>query len=803
MATRHPCTLNYGGGTGPYTTLYLNVDNSYSATLYDSPNGGSPVRRILPVKSGSKFLYWAYRKYGIGGRYELISCSGSDGSFYGDGLRDAAKETTTNIYIDAQWEEYTFHTLTLDANGGTAGQTTKQVKCTVPLGTLPTPTWTGHAFGGWYKTKDPVQGETPVTASTEYWQDEDGTIYARWTENPKHTLTLDPNGGTVSTPSVQITEGTPIGQLTEPIYIPNRFLGWYTASTGGTKIEPETTYSWTTNKTFYAHWEAPHTITFNSNGGQPSEILRYVFTGDAIGTLPEVTRSGYFPDGWWTDEEGGEEVTPETIYEATGDTTVYAHWTLDEQWNLTFAANGGTVSPLSKRVRPGQAVGELPTPEYGGREFLGWFTQPYGGVQWDKDTVFDDHQDVTLHAHWYRTEYTLRFNPTGGTVSETERTVTINEPIGELPVPTKYANTFLGWFTARDGGEEWDEDTVFENTDDTTLYAHWETDPQFVRTISLNAEGGTVSPSTVSCTYGLPLDILPIPVNSGNIFLGWFTATTGGNRYSSGTTCDWSGTLTLHAHWTEDVFGNLTDWFGLETADGPLMLVASTDGATRSVTMTSHSGALAIQTADSSVGAFERGGILMNPTCTYRIRKEGTVQINLGKAYGSATITGNGTTSNPYRVAKSGYMLVQAKYATAADGEPVLVIRGAANEGYVWQSNRMVSQLTDAVNKWTINNFPVNPDHIAQDPMGAVSGGGELTDCKTLVTCDPVVPIENGMPCASDIVHGKVVVTATTNAYGGENAPTARLPFIETNGVQPDESDVDFTSYAFQAERSL
>ena len=177
-------------------------------------------------------------------------------------------------------------------------------------------------------------------------------------------------------------------------------------------------------------------------------------------------------------------------------------------------------------------------------------------------------------------------------------------------------------------------------------------------------------------------------------------------------------------------FGQLTDYFGLETANGPLMLVASNSGAARSVVETAgttgsgtslKSGRLAIQDADSAVGAFERGGILMNPTCTYRVRSEGTVVVNLGKAYGKATITGSGTSS---KVSVSGYMLVSAEYGTATDGEPVLVVRGTANEGYEWNSGgtSRTSKLTDAVNTWSVT-LAVNPDHIAQDPMDAVSGG--------------------------------------------------------------------------------
>lgn len=776
-------TLDRNGGSGGTSSFY--TDGAY-ATTYNSNrffSDSALTKEILKISPASLVMFSLQGYYtSLSGGDLLISASGSLINLFN--IRITQNATAYAHWKRASWD------FNLSAEGSSipkqtvyikvsVGGTYSDDKCKTPATSVPVPTKAGCRFLGYFGnsgTQFVNADGTLTSALLERVSTNSATVYARW--EVSHTLTLDPNGGTISTPSVQVYEGQPIGTLPDPIFSPNRFLGWYTASTGGTKVKPTDTYTWTTDTTIHAHWEAPHALTFNPTGGQTSEVSRSVFTGDALGTLPTATKSGYFFDGWWTAEEGGAEITPETVYTATADTTVYAHWSLDEQWNLTFVANGGTVSTASKRVRPGNPVGNLPTPEYGGREFLGWFTQQTGGTQYTASTVFDLHQDLTLYAHWFRYEYTLRFDPYGGTTDETERTVTINEPIGELPEPTKYANTFLGWFTSRDGGEEWDEDTVFENTYDTTLYAHWEIDPLYARTISLNAEGGAVSPTTVSCTYGLPIDTLPTPSNSGMIFLGWFTAASGGTRYIAGATCDWSGTLTLHAHWSYDVFGYLTDFFNLETADGPLMLVASTDGATRSVTETSHSGALAIKTTDSSVGAFERGGILLNPTCTYRIRKSGNVQIQLGKAWAKT-----GTV-------KSGYMIVSAEYATASDVESVLVVRGAANEG------------ADAINRWNVN-ISVNPDHIAQDPMGAVSGGGEMTECKTLVTCDPVVPMENGMPCASDVVHGKVVVTATTNAYLGESAPTASGSFIETNGDPNSETDVDFITYSFKAERSL
>lgn len=206
-------------------------------------------------------------------------------------------------------------------------------------------------------------------------------------------------------------------------------------------------------------------------------------------------------------------------------------------------------------------------------------------------------------------------------------------------------------------------------------------------------------------------------------------------------------------------FGQLTDYFGAEGAT--LMLVASESGTGRRVTNLWN-------------GATEQGAELANPVCTYRIKSKGRVTFRLGNAWNGA----NGK-----------YLLVEVEFATGADAEPVLIMRGQANEG------------ANAINTYEVA-FNVSPDHVSQDPFGAVSGGGELTECTTIATCDPVVPYENNLPCASDVVHGRLRVTATTAAYDGQAKPTAANSFIES-GVPKSGSDVDFTTYSFSAERSI
>ena len=69
-------------------------------------------------------------------------------------------------------------------------------------------------------------------------------------------------------------------------------------------------------------------VTFDANGGYvaPSvaQALKGHVKGYGIGNFPSVSRPGYVFKGWFTDAEGGEQVTAATIVE--GNLTLYAHW---------------------------------------------------------------------------------------------------------------------------------------------------------------------------------------------------------------------------------------------------------------------------------------------------------------------------------------------------------------------------------------------------------------------------------------------------------------------------------------------
>jgi uncharacterized repeat protein (TIGR02543 family) len=65
-------------------------------------------------------------------------------------------------------------------------------------------------------------------------------------------------------------------------------------------------------------------VTINLNGGTGSADTVYADLTDKVSGLTVPTREGYTFAGWYTAEEGGEEVTDSTVL--SGDTTLYAHW---------------------------------------------------------------------------------------------------------------------------------------------------------------------------------------------------------------------------------------------------------------------------------------------------------------------------------------------------------------------------------------------------------------------------------------------------------------------------------------------
>lgn len=68
-------------------------------------------------------------------------------------------------------------------------------------------------------------------------------------------------------------------------------------------------------------------------------------------------------------------------------------------------------------------------------------------------------------------------------------------------------------------------------------------------TVSFNANGGRVSPASMTVTSGSSYGSLPTPTRDGYTFAGWYTSASGGTKVTSSTKFTGTSNQTLYAHW--------------------------------------------------------------------------------------------------------------------------------------------------------------------------------------------------------------------------------------------------------------
>lgn len=235
----------------------------------------------------------------------------------------------------------------------------------------------------------------------------------------KVTVTFDANGGQLSTStpgSVEIAAGGTIAMLPWPVRTGYAFVGWTTAD--GTAFDITTPVN--ESMTVIAQWRPiVYQISLDAQGGAlAADEASIEVTFDApIGKLPVPTREGYEFLGWFTQPQGGDEVTAETMYRTAGPSTYYAQWDVlpATQVVLTLDANGGMFQGGQETIAEVVAINaplhssDLTVPQREGFELAGWYldeslTQPVVLVE-DADpdagivaTTFA--QDATLYAKW-------------------------------------------------------------------------------------------------------------------------------------------------------------------------------------------------------------------------------------------------------------------------------------------------------------------------------------------------------------------------------------------------------------------
>jgi uncharacterized repeat protein (TIGR02543 family) len=459
------------------------------------------------------------------------------------------------------------YTVTFNSNGADteASPQIKDVAEGSTIDSLPTePAKTGHTFEGWNTQSDGLGSSFTATSPVIG----DITVYAVW-EPVTYTVTFDKNGGdTDASPSEMSADyGTTLCPLpAEPMKTGHTFEGWNTQSDGlGTAFTTSTIVA--DNITVYAVWSpVTYTVTFDKNGGNtdasPSEMDADY--GTTLGSLPaEPTKTGHTFEGWNTQSNGlGTTFTVSTVI--TGDITVYAVWE-PVTYTVTFDKNGGDTdaSPSEMSADYGTTLGSLPAePTKTGHTFEGWNTQSNGlGTVFTASTVVTD--NVTVHAMWELSTYTVTFDKNGGDTdaSPTSKIAVYGTSVDSLPdEPTRIGHTFESWNLQADGlGAAFTASTAI--SEDITVYAVWE---PVTYTVTFDKNGGDTeaSPTSKTTDYGTSIDSLPSePSKEDYTFEGWNTQADGlGTAFTASTIV--TGDVTVYAVWEEIVLvpsGTLLD----------------------------------------------------------------------------------------------------------------------------------------------------------------------------------------------------------------------------------------------------
>lgn len=153
---------------------------------------------------------------------------------------------------------------------------------------------------------------------------------------------------------------------------------------------------------------------------------------------------------------------------------------------------------------------------------------------------------------------TVTFDASGGVASTNEKVVQCFAPYGTLPTATKTGYLFSQWQTEE--GVPVIDSTVVTIITNHTLYAQWTPNNY---TVTFDAQGGDVTPTSTSVLYGAAYGDLPVPTRAGYLFDGWFTQSdSGGTEITASTIVSITDSQTLYTSWTPNTYSVVFDGQG-------------------------------------------------------------------------------------------------------------------------------------------------------------------------------------------------------------------------------------------------
>ncbi len=404
----------------------FDADNGTPVTTQEVQEGGKATAPAAPKKDKSIFIEWRLdnKKY------------------------DFNKVVTKDITLKAYYEKEVYYTLTYNANGGTVTPTSKELKKLDKYGNLPTPTYTGYTFVGWYTAANggtAVNAETTINGNT--------TIYAHWTKNPVAVQSISLNKTTMT---LRVGSSDTLRVTFNPTDASNKTITWSSSSNAATvdangKVTAKSVGTATITATSNNGKKATCTVTVEAvpvdsvSLNKTTLTLKFGETSTLTATV-KPDNAGDKNVTWTSSDNTVATVDSNgkvTAQRKLGTATITATSnngkkatctvTVTTTYRLTYNANGGSVNPGYKDLNNGAQYGTLPTPTRSGYKFDGWYTAASGGTKVSSSTTISG--DTTIYAHWeeivnyyviaskvdnFSTDYTLTVKRNSTTMSPRE-----------------------------------------------------------------------------------------------------------------------------------------------------------------------------------------------------------------------------------------------------------------------------------------------------------------------------------------------------------------------------------------------
>ena len=408
-------------------------------------------------------------------------------------------------------------------------------------------------------------------------------------------------------------------------------------------------------------------------------INKVKLPGESVGSLADIERSGYTFTGWNTAKNGTGTTYTESTKMPSSNTQLWSQWDVNS-YTITFAPNGGSVTPTSKTFTINDSI-SLPTPTRTGYTFSGWkVTEKADVSNWTLNDVYTGtsipagkYGNVTVTAQWTANKITVKFSgngATGGATADQQFTYDSAQALRANGFTRAYTVTYNGNFSGKTptlGATSQTATYTFKNWNNAAAGngSYTYTNGQTVT----NPNGATSGTTYLYAQWNSASVKLPTATLPGYTFLGWYDAATGGNKIGdAGDSYTPTAAKTLYAHWTANKItvkfdgngstgGSMTDQqFTYDTAQA-----LKSNGFSRAYTVT-YNGNFSGKTP--TLGATSQ-------TATYTFKNWN----NAAAGNGSYTYTNGQTVTNP-NGATSGTTYLYAQWNSASVKLPTATLPG-------------------------------------------------------------------------------------------------------------------------------